>query len=303
MAVAIAVTLILVIIVYRYTRSTSYIVIAVLATVTGATAPLIADKMLVIGTSAVWAVIILSLLLGFGLSLLVEAIVLYKLHINCKVIGPVLIKANMLSYIFLLLVAPFVWQNPVEQIISYNSTAVRDLIVDGYPSEAIRAVEWQGMTTAQILGISFSIYKRINHNQISKSVVEQANGVFRIMQSGGFPGRTEAWNYNVYGNIRRYCEIVLTKPYIDETDKEQLEWIIQATGIWPRLIRSAINESVENFREAAEELIELEMQVFQKKDDYTHYSILYISNIPDNYKISDVMVLEIAAFLEEQDMK
>lgn len=182
-----------------------------------------------------WNIIMLQILLGFGIGLVAEYPVLKGKVPSEKVISTIFI-ANIASYIFILIAAPFFWPNPVYQkyeMLPQYFVRSHDWYYTDEDKTVYSKVRKMSLTTPQILGI-FKTPKVIKPVDEEYMIGILWDG-FASHHRGVEPGVTH--EEIRLSNALKYIDYIQEGFDLSEDARKRFEWI----GLWIEMAPKARN--------------------------------------------------------------
>lgn len=209
-----------------------------------------------LGVWAIWSSIILVLLMNFGVTIAIEAWG-FRLYLPPKNFVKTLVAANTCSYILLIFITPFYWENPYYLAEKYQP--IRRMIYKGQVEKAIRVAELSTMTVPQILGFKSVSSKRELTSFFKVREAEVSFDLYCII--GYVPENEEKLKIDdVCRSIVEYTDYL-----ISDTDAWVtfrlcgIKWINAAAKIWPEIVEVIDDDNKELFASAVGKWHEAEL--------------------------------------------
>jgi hypothetical protein len=212
-------------------------------------------------TWAIWACILYQILLGFGLSLGSE--ILYAgSRIPKRVLVKTILLANIASYIFIILVAPFYWPNPVVQRYSYEKRGIRSIwgtwspqlrgSFISTPESIFQAHYRMNLSTPQLLGIKKA--EPPIEMKDEKEFIELV--LFTLFHNSGL---REEEDYR--DNFLIFLDLAFQNFKFSDDAAKVLEWVKITVARWPEIFKAADEGRAEDFHDLFEEWKRQEKQI------------------------------------------
>ncbi len=192
-----------------------------------------------------WFCIFIQVVFGFGMTLGFEAIVGRPYFAPGKVESTVL-RANLFSYIFILLAAPFFWPNPVAQMVSTSESEL-EIAVKHYSAEsAVGMFYRKELSTPQLLGL-----KKVRREQVA----EFAEDAITMTES-----QLQEWAYekslvgiggpkDFFDSFAAFAnEAALVSGLTDEEQKS-LQWLGELSAHWSDASAAVFEDDAGKLRE------------------------------------------------------
>ena len=191
-------------------------------------------------TSGLWVIIILQILLGFGIGLVAEYPVL-KRHVPSEKVISTIFLANIASYIFILIAAPFFWPNPVYQkyeMLQGDFVRSHDWYYTDAGDSVYNRVRKLSLTTPQILGIynTPDLIKPVDEKYITRILWRTYARGYR----GVKPRHTH--EETRLSNALEYIDNIQEGFDLSEDARKRIEWI----RLWIEMAPKAYDALSEN---------------------------------------------------------
>lgn len=216
----------------KYSRG--FIALVVLCSASGIIAAYLLMESAGLSIAGLWACIIVQLIFGFGMSLFFEVISIGRFIPREKIERSVLL-ANVGSYVFLLLMVPFFWPNPI--LVSSRTVAGMKswLLRDGEGKEAAMILYRKDLTTAELLGL-----KKIDAGNGSFDATEMigmAEGeLLETALEKTRPGPASGQHTrDTLGSIVEYSKFAQSIPNLQDPDKRDLQWLSLSATMWKQV--------------------------------------------------------------------
>ncbi len=199
-------------------------------------------------TWAIWACILYQILLGFGLSLGSEIFFAAR-FIPRKAIVKTIFLANVASYIFIVLAAPFYWPNPVVQRYSYEKRGIEEGWIAGRPrlygprdadAETVFLPYYRmNLSTSQLLGIS-EVVPPIAMTDEETFIDFILHGAFQRSY-----WRDEKGSRN---NVLEFIELSFLNFELSDDASRVLKWVKITVESWPDIFKAVEENRADDFR-------------------------------------------------------
>jgi len=223
------------VVLWRLKYSAGFIVLTILCLLALIPAALLILGSAGLNTAGLWACIIVQLIFGFGMTLPLEAFTVTKYLPRAKVEKTIL-RANVYSYLFLLVIAPFFWPNPVEMNLRLFEIPPAFILEAGDGKETAMLFYRKDLTTPELLGL-----KKIGADKGPFDATEIIEfGEYQLnyyVVAMWYPGYLDDPNRkDVYEALVEYTQFAQSIPNLQDTDRRDLEWLSLSATMWKQIL-------------------------------------------------------------------